>query len=156
MIDLTVKSIDGADVPLSKYDGQVRLIVNVASKCGNTPQYEALESLYEQYKDKGFTVLGFPANNFGEQEPGTDTEIAEFCSLTYGVQFPMFSKISVAGDDKHPLYEYLTSQPEPVGGEVGWNFQKYLVDREGNVVKRFGPRKPPLDPDVTSAIESLL
>lgn len=156
MLDLTMKRIDGSEQALSDYDGQVRLVVNVASKCGNTPQYEALEQLYEQYKDRGFTILAFPANNFGNQEPGTDEEIAEFCSTTYGVQFPLFSKISVTGDDQHPLYEYLTSQPEPVGGEVGWNFQKYLVDREGNVVRRFGPRKPPLDPDVTSAIEALL
>ena len=156
MIDLTMKDIEGKDVPLTEFDGKVRLIVNVASKCGNTPQYEALEALYEQYKDKGFTILGFPANNFGGQEPGTDEEIAQFCTLTYGVQFPMFSKISVAGEDKHPLYEYLTSQPEPFGGEIGWNFQKFLVDREGKVVRRFGSKKPPLDPDVTSAIESLL
>lgn len=156
MIDLNMKRIDGAEQALSEYDGQVRLIVNVASKCGNTPQYEALEQLYEQYRDRGFTILAFPANNFGGQEPGTDEEIAEFCSTTYGVQFPLFSKISVTGDDIHPLYQYLTTQPEPVGGDVGWNFQKYLVDRQGNVVRRFGPRKPPLDPDVTSAIEALL
>lgn len=156
MIDLTMERLDGSAEPLSAYDGKVRLLVNVASRCGMTPQYEALERLHETYGERGFTVLGFPANNFGGQEPGTNEEIAAFCSATYGVQFPMFGKISVKGEDIHPLYEYLTSLPEPVGGEVQWNFQKYLVDRDGNVVARFSPRTPPDDPELLSTLESLL
>lgn len=156
MIDLTMERLDGSEEPLSTYEGKVRLLVNVASKCGLTPQYEALERLHETYGERGFTVLGFPANNFGGQEPGTHEEIAEFCSATYGVKFPMFSKISVKGDDIHPLYEYLTTLPEPLGGEVQWNFQKYLVDRQGKVVHRFGPRTTPDDPEVIAAIEALL
>jgi len=156
MLDLTMKRLDGSEQALSEYQGKVLLLVNVASKCGLTPQYEALENLYEQYAERGFAVLGFPANDFRGQEPGTDEEIAEFCSATYGVKFPMFSKIAVTGDEKHPLYEYLTTLPEPVGGEVTWNFQKYLVDREGNVVKMFSPRMTPDDPEVVTSIESLL
>ncbi|MCK9485666.1 MAG: glutathione peroxidase [Dehalococcoidia bacterium] len=156
VIDLTMERLDGSEEPLSTYEGKVRLLVNVASKCGLTPQYEALERLHETYGERGFTVLGFPANNFGGQEPGTHEEIAEFCSATYGVQFPMFGKISVKGDDIHPLYEYLTTLPEPLGGEVQWNFQKYLVDREGNVVGRYSPRMTPDDPELVAAIEALL
>ncbi len=156
MIDLVMERLDGSEEALSAYDGKVRLLVNVASKCGLTPQYEGLERLHETYGERGFTVIGFPANNFGGQEPGTHEEIAEFCSATYGVQFPMFGKISVKGDDIHPLYQYLTTLPEPVGGEVQWNFQKYLVDRDGNVVARFSPRTTPEDPELVSAIEALL
>lgn len=156
MIDLTMKRLDGGEQALSEYQGKVLLLVNVASKCGLTPQYEALETLHETYGERGFSVIGFPANDFRGQEPGTDEEIAEFCSATYGVQFPMFSKVVVTGEEKHPLYQYLTTLPEPVGGEVTWNFQKYLVDREGNVVKMFSPRTTPDDPEVVGAIESLL
>lgn len=156
MYDLTMQRIDGAEQPLSDYQGQVLLLVNVASKCGNTPQYEGLERLYEAYRERGLTVLGFPANEFGGQEPGTDKEIQEFCSATYGVQFPMFSKIVVKGEGIHPLYERLTSMPEPIGGEVRWNFQKYLVDREGNVVQKFHPKMQPDDPELVAAIEALL
>jgi glutathione peroxidase len=156
VIDLTMKRLDGGEQALSEYQGKVLLLVNVASKCGLTPQYEALETLHETYGERGFSVIGFPANDFRGQEPGTDEEIAEFCSATYGVQFPMFSKVVVTGEEKHPLYQYLTTLPEPVGGEVTWNFQKYLVDREGNVVKMFSPRITPDDPEVVGAIESLL
>lgn len=156
MYDLTMQRIDGAEQPLSDYQGQVLLLVNVASKCGNTPQYEGLERLYEAYRERGLAVLGFPANEFGGQEPGTDEEIQEFCSATYGVQFPMFSKIVVKGEGIHPLYERLTSMPEPIGGEVRWNFQKYLVDREGNVVQKFHPKMQPDDPELVAAIEGLL
>lgn len=156
MFNLTMQRLDGSEQPLADYQGKVLLLVNVASKCGFTPQYEGLERLHETYRERGFSVLGFPANDFKGQEPGTDEEIAEFCSATYGVQFPMFSKIAVTGEEKHPLYQYLTSQPEPVGGEVSWNFQKYLVDREGNVVKMFGPRVTPEDPSVVESITALL
>jgi glutathione peroxidase len=156
MFDLTMKRLDGSEQALADYQGKVLLLVNVASKCGFTPQYEALETLHETYGQRGFSVIGFPANDFKGQEPGTDEEIAEFCSATYGVQFPMFSKIEVTGEQKHPLYQYLTTQPEPVGGEVAWNFQKYLVDRDGNVVKMFGPRVTPDHPSVVESIEALL
>lgn len=156
MYDLTMQRIDGMEQPLSDYQGQVLLLVNVASKCGNTPQYEGLERLYEAYRERGLAVLGFPANEFGGQEPGTDEEIQEFCSATYGVQFPMFSKIVVKGEGIHPLYERLTSMPEPIGGEVRWNFQKYLVDRHGNVVQKFHPKMQPDDPELVAAIEALL
>jgi glutathione peroxidase len=131
-------------------------MVNVASRCGLTPQYKGLQALYEHYEGAGLKVLGFPANNFMGQEPGTDDEIAQFCDMNYGVTFPVFSKISVKGDDIHPLYSELTSMPEPIGGEVLWNFQKYLVDREGNVVAKFGPRTEPEDPELVSKIEELL
>jgi glutathione peroxidase len=130
--------------------------VNVASRCGLTPQYTGLQSLYEKYQGQGFEILGFPANNFMGQEPGTDEEIAEFCSMNYGVTFPVFSKISVKGDDIHPLYQEITTSPEPVGGDILWNFQKYLVDREGNLVAKIGPQTTPEDPTVTSQIEALL
>ena len=156
MYDLTMKRIDGSEQSLGDYRGQVLLLVNVASRCGNTPQYAALERLYETYRERGFAVLGFPANEFGGQEPGTDEEIQEFCTTTYGVQFPMFSKIIVKGEGIHPLYERLTGLPEPLGGEVRWNFQKYLVDREGNVVQKFHHRAQPDDPEVVAAIEALL
>jgi glutathione peroxidase len=156
VFDLIMKRLDGTEQPLSDYRGQVLLLVNVASRCGFTPQYAGLERLYETYRDRGFQVLGFPANNFGAQEPGTDSEIAEFCSDTYGVTFPMFSKISVGGDDIHPLYQHLTTQPEPIGGDVRWNFFKYLVDREGNVVERFSTRVEPEAPELIAAIEAHL
>lgn len=148
--------IDGTPQPLSDYRGRVLLLVNVASKCGNTPQYEGLESLYEKYRDRGFAVLGFPSNDFGDQEPGTDAEIASFCRSTYGVRFPMFSKIRVTGEDAHPLYRAITSLPEPIGGPVKWNFQKYLVDRSGRVVARYSPRTQPDDPALVARIETLL
>jgi glutathione peroxidase len=128
--DFTMKTIDGKEKPLADYRGKVLLVVNVASKCGHTPQYKGLEALYEKYGKKGFMILGFPANNFLWQEPGTDSEIQQFCTLKYNVTFDMFSKISVKGDDQHPLYQYLTKE-SPFPGKVKWNFQKYLIDREG-------------------------
>lgn len=151
----TVRTIDGEDRSLSAYKGKVLLIVNVASKCGYTRQYEGLEKLYDQYKDRGFMVLGFPANNFLWQEPGTDAEIKEFCSATYGVSFDMFSKISVKGSDQHPLYTYLT-EGSPAKGAVKWNFQKYLVDRHGNVVAKFAPAVEPLDEELVKKVEAAL
>jgi len=155
LYSFTMKTIDGKDKPLSDYKGKVLLIVNVASKCGHTPQYKGLQSLYETYKDKGFVILGFPANNFLWQEPGTDGEIKNFCTLNYGVTFEMFSKISVKGKDQHPLYQYLT-EDSPVPGVVKWNFQKYLVDRNGNVVEKFAPGIKPEEKEVIDKIEQLL
>lgn len=143
--DFKVKTIDGKETTLEQYKGKVMLIVNVASKCGFTPQYDGLEALYEKYKDKGLVVLGFPCNQFGSQEPGTEAEIQNFCRVNYGVSFPMFSKINVNGDDTHPLYVYLKSeQPGILGSEgIKWNFTKFLVDRSGKVVDRFGSSTSP-------------
>ena len=156
--DFTLKDNRGKDVNLGQYRGRVLLLVNVASKCGYTPQYEGLQKLYERYKDRGFVVLGFPANNFGGQEPGTDEEIREFCRLNYGVTFPLFSKISVKGEDQHPLFRHLTEKatnPE-FGGEIKWNFNKFLVGRDGRVVARFEPGDKPEDEKVTRAVEEAL
>ncbi len=153
--DFTMKTIDGTDRPLSTYKGKVLLIVNVASKCGYTPQYEGLQALYEKYKDRGLMVLGFPSNNFGFQEPGAESEIKEFCSTTYGVSFDMFSKIEVKGNDQHPLYQYITSQPS-VEGPVTWNFQKYLVNRKGELKSKFLSKIEPQDPELTNSLEQLL
>lgn len=157
-LEFTMKSIDGDDVDLSTYKGDVLLIVNVASKCGLTPQYEQLEDVYTKYKGKGLKVLGFPANEFGKQEPGSDAEIKEFCTSKFNVDFPMFSKIVVKGDGIHPLYAFLTAQAtEPEGaGDIQWNFEKFLVDRDGKVVKRFSPRVKPDAPEVIEAIEGEL
>jgi glutathione peroxidase len=156
MLDFTMKRIDGSDQPLGEYRGKVVLMVNVASKCGLTPQYKGLQALYEKYRGQGLEILGFPANNFMGQEPGTDDEIAAFCDTNYHVTFPLFSKISVKGDDMHPLYRALTSSPEPLGGDVQWNFQKYLVDRDGNAVAKFLPLTTPEDLAFVEAIEKLL
>jgi glutathione peroxidase len=155
---LTMKSIEGTDVALSSYNGKVLLLVNVASKCGYTPQYKDLEALYRKYKDRGLVILGFPANNFAWQEPGTDAEIKTFCTTTYDVTFPMFSKISVKGKDQHPLYRYLTSESTnpTFAGDVKWNFTKYLVDRKGNIVGKFGSSVKPLSDELVGAIESAL
>jgi glutathione peroxidase len=170
---IPLKAIDGADVSLGDYQGDVLLVVNVASKCGLTPQYAALEAVHERFRDQGFTVLGFPANDFAGQEPGTNEEISEFCSTTYGVQFPLFSKIVVTGEDKHPLYAELTSAVPSAEGdkasfrdrlkgfgmtpteepEVLWNFEKFLVSRDGEVIARFAPDVTPDDERITSAIE---
>ncbi len=155
-LDTTMKRLDGGEQNLADYRGKVVLRVNVASKCGLTPQYDGLEALYRTYKDKGLVVLGFPANDFAGQEPGTDKDIADFCRSTYGVEFPMFSKITVKGDAMHPLYKELTSQPAPIGGEVKWNFQKYLLDRKGNVVAKFEPQVKPDDPALVKKVEELL
>jgi glutathione peroxidase len=150
--DFTPKSIDGAPAPLSAYKGKAALIVNVASKCGYTPQYGGLESLYEKYKEKGLVLLGFPANNFGAQEPGSDAEIKTFCSTRYNVTFPMFSKISVAGGDKDPLYQYLTSS----AGDVKWNFTKFLVGKDGKVIRKFDSAVAPDAAELIAAIEAAL
>jgi glutathione peroxidase len=155
LYSFSMKTIDGKDKPLSEYKGKVLLIVNVASKCGNTPQYKGLELIYEKYKDRGFVVLGFPANNFLWQEPGTNDEIKQFCTLNYNVTFDMFSKISVKGSDQDSLYQYLTKD-SPVPGAVTWNFQKYLVDRRGNVVEKFAPKTKPEEKEVIDKIEQLL
>ena len=156
VLDYEMQSIDGKPVKLEKYEGKVILMVNVASKCGLTPQYKGLEALYDKHKEDGLVVLGFPANNFGNQEPGTDEQIAEFCTLNYGVSFPMMSKISVKGKDAHPLYKQLAAQPEPVGGEPQWNFDKFLINRKGEVVVRHGPRVTPEDPALNEDIKRLL
>jgi len=155
LYDFTMDDIDGKPVNLAQYKGKVLLVVNTASFCGNTPQYTDLESVYEQYRDKGFEVLAFPANNFGQQEPGTNAEIKGFCLTKYSVSFPLFSKISVKGDDKHPLYRYLTEQ-SPFPGEVEWNFQKYLIDRSGKVVARYHHRTKPSAPDIVQDVERVL
>ena len=156
--DFTMKTIDGKEVSLGRYRGKVLLVVNVASKCGNTPQYAELETLYEKYGKEGFMILGFPANNFLGQEPGTDAEIKSFCTMNYGVKFDLFSKISVKGSDQHPLYGYLTSaeaNPE-TEGSVTWNFQKYLVGKDGKVLAKFAPKTKPLSDEVTAAVEKAL
>ncbi len=156
--EFTMKDIDGNNVKLDKYQGNVLLIVNTASKCGYTPQYEGLQKIYDKYKAQGFYVLGFPANNFMGQEPGTESEIKEFCSSKYKVTFPMFAKISVKGEDQHPLYNYLTNpQTNPnSAGEVSWNFNKFLIDRQGSIVARFGSKETPESEALTQAIEKFL
>jgi glutathione peroxidase len=156
--DFTMKSIDGQPVSLKSYSGKVVMLVNVASKCGFTPQYAALEALYEKYKDRGFVIVGIPANNFGSQEPGTNEEIKKFCSNKYNVTFPMMSKVSVLGDDKTPLYQFLTdkSKDPQFGGDIQWNFTKFLFDRNGNAVARFEPKVTPDSPEVQTAVESAL
>ena len=156
--EFTLSSIDGQPAPLAAYKGKVLLLVNVASKCGFTPQYTALEALYEKYKDQGLVVIGFPANNFMAQEPGTNEEIKTFCSTKYNVKFPLYAKISVKGEDKAPLYQFLTdagANPK-TGGEIKWNFTKFLVDRDGKVVARFESAVKPDSPEVIAAIEKAL
>jgi glutathione peroxidase len=158
VLDFTVKDIDGKDVNLADYKGKAVLIVNVASKCGFTPQYTGLEKLYETYKDKGFVIIGFPANNFKSQEPGSDAQIKEFCTNKYNVTFPIMSKISVKGDDKAPIYHYVT-EPATAGefaGEITWNFNKFLVDRHGNLMARFASPTKPEDPQLVAAVEKAL
>ncbi len=158
VLGFTVKKNDGTPVKLDHYRGNVLMIVNTASKCGYTPQYEGLEKLYQKYKERGLRILAFPANNFGAQEPGTDAEIKNFCTTKYNVSFDLFSKISVKGDDKAPLYRYLTEQEKEtaLNGDIKWNFQKFLVDRQGHVVARFESADEPLSPKVTEAVEKLL
>jgi glutathione peroxidase len=156
--NFALKNIDGKEVSLSQYRGKALLLVNVASQCGYTPQYEGLQKIYAKYKDQGLMVLGFPANNFGAQEPGTDQEIKTFCSTRYNVTFPMFSKISVKGPDKHPLYQYLTdaaTNPK-FGGEIKWNFNKFLIDKQGNIAGRFDSKDAPESETVVTAIEKVL
>ncbi len=156
--DFTMKDIDGQEVSLADFRGKVLLVVNVASKCGFTGQYAGLEKLYQTYADRGLVVLGFPANNFLGQEPGTEAEIKNFCTLTYGVTFPMFSKISVKGKTIHPLYVFLTAKetdPEFAGG-ITWNFNKFLIGRDGKILGRFGSRTAPEDSDLVAAVERAL
>jgi glutathione peroxidase len=153
-----MKSLKGEKIDLADYRGKVVMIVNTASYCGNTPQYGDLEQLWKKYGEKGFVVLGFPANEFGKQEPGSDAEIAEFCTKNYRVSFPMFSKIVVKGEDKAPLYEYLTSKKTNPkhGGEITWNFEKFLIGRDGKVAARFNPRMKPQTDQIVKAIETEL
>ncbi len=155
--EFKVKDIQDKEVDLSAYKGKVLLIVNVASKCGATPQYDPLQAIHAKYADKGLVVMGFPANNFGGQEPGSDAEIAEFCTSKYSVEFPMFSKVSVKGEDKAPLFAYLTTAANPdKQGDIGWNFEKFLVGKDGKLLHRFGTRTKPDSDEVVAAIEKAL
>ena len=156
--DLDLTSLAGEPAPLSAYRGQVVLAVNVASRCGLTPQYEGLERVHERYADRGFAVLGFPCNQFMGQEPGGPEEIAQFCSTTYGVTFPLFEKIEVNGDDRHPHYAQLTASPDAEGytGDIRWNFEKFIVGADGSVVARFGPQVEPESAALIEAIEGAL
>jgi glutathione peroxidase len=156
--EFSMKSLDGKQVPLANFKGKVMLVVNVASQCGYTYQYEGLQALYVKYKDRGLILTGFPANNFGAQEPGTDAEIGAFCRSKFGVTFPMFSKISVKGADQAPLYRFLTDQKAnpKTGGEIQWNFTKFLVDRNGKVIQRFEPEVEPLSKEIEAAVEAAL
>jgi len=155
---IPVRRLSGEDTTLAEHAGKALLIVNVASKCGLTPQYTGLEQLHERLEGRGFAVLGFPCNQFGGQEPGTSEEIAEFCSTTYGVTFPLYAKIEVNGDGRHPLYDELTAVPDGKGeaGDIMWNFEKFLVSPDGVIVGRFRPRTVPEDPDLLAAIEDVL
>jgi len=158
VLSFTMESLEGKQVPLSKYQGKVIMIVNTASKCGNTPQYETLEKLHEKYADKGLAILGFPANDFKQQEPGTNEEIAAFCQKNYGVKFDMFSKIVVKGEGQAPLYKFLTS-PETnpkFPGEITWNFEKFLIGKDGQIAARFKPKTKPDSEEVIEAIETEL
>jgi len=156
--DIDATNIDGAKVNLGKYKNKVLLFVNTASQCGYTPQYKGLQAIYDKYKERGFVVLGFPTNNFGGQEPGTDKEIKEFCTLRYKVTFPMFAKISVKGKDKHPLYKYLTSEESnpKFAGEITWNFNKFLANDKGKIIARFSSKETPESKEVTDAIEKAI
>jgi glutathione peroxidase len=154
--DVPLKDIDGNSTTLKPYEGKVLLIVNVASRCGYTPQYAALEALYSKYKGQGLVVLGFPCNQFNGQEPGTDAEIKQFCSSKYGVTFPLFDKIEVNGDNRHPLYVLLAGKNSPVAGNIRWNFTKFLIDRHGNILKRFESKVKPDSAEVTAAVEAAL
>jgi glutathione peroxidase len=156
--DFVVKDIDGKEVKLDQYRGKTLLLVNVASQCGYTPQYEGLQQLYSKYQNQGLVVLGFPANDFGAQEPGSDQEIKTFCTTRYKVTFPMFSKISVKGPNKHPLYKMLTEQNTnpKFAGDIKWNFSKFLIDKNGSVVARFEPEDKPESDKVVKAVEQAL
>lgn len=154
--DLTAIDIDNQTKNLQEYEGKVVLVVNVASKCGFTGQYENLESLYQSYKDKGLVVLGFPCNQFGSQEPGTSEDIKSFCSLNYGVTFPMFEKVEVNGPNQHPLYAHLTGESSPFPGKIKWNFSKFLIGRDGEILARYGSMTNPESSKITDAIEAAL
>ncbi|MET0613360.1 glutathione peroxidase [Pseudomonas caspiana] len=154
--DIKLKDLDGQELSLATFKGRVVLVVNVASKCGLTPQYAALESLYQKYKDQGFSVLGLPCNQFAGQEPGTEQEIQDFCSLNYGVTFPLSTKLDVNGHDRHQLYRLLAGEGAEFPGDITWNFEKFLVGKNGAVLARFSPRTAPDDPAVILAIEKAL
>jgi glutathione peroxidase len=154
--DIPLKDIAGKDTTLAAYKGQVLLIVNVASHCGFTPQYKGLEAIYKKYSDQGFTVLGFPCNQFGAQEPGTDAEIVQFCTSKYNVTFPLFDKIEVNGPKRHPLYALLAGPDSPFPGDITWNFNKFLIGKDGKILKRFDSKATPESPEVTQAIASAL
>jgi glutathione peroxidase len=154
--DIAVKDIDGKDTTLNAYKGKVILIVNVASKCGFTPQYKNLEAVYEKYKEQDFVILGFPCNQFGSQEPGTDTEIKQFCTSKYFITFPLFDKIEVNGANRHPLYVALAGDSSPFPGNITWNFNKFLISRDGKILKRFDSKITPDSPEATAAIEAAL
>ncbi|WP_127579249.1 glutathione peroxidase [Paenibacillus koleovorans] len=156
LFDVPVNDAKGQSGTLSAYKGEVLLIVNVASQCGLTPQYAGLEALYRKYKDRGFRILAFPSNDFAGQEPGTMEEIMEFCSLNYDVTFPLFEKVHAIGDERHPLYTWLTTHSDRPEEPVMWNFEKFLIDREGNISVRFGPKVTPEDESLVSATEKLL
>jgi len=153
--DFTMDDIDGKPRQLREFEGKVVMIVNTASFCGNTPQYADLQTLFERYREQGFTILAFPANDFAKQEPGNNKEIAEFCYTKYSLEFPLFSKITVVGDQKHPLYRYLTEHTS-FQGEITWNFQKFLVNRQGQVIARYAPKQQPLTPQIVEDIEKAL
>ncbi|OUM26269.1 glutathione peroxidase [Pseudomonas putida] len=154
--DLKLDALNGGELPLAPFKGQVVLVVNVASKCGLTPQYKALENLYQVYKDKGFNVLGLPCNQFAGQEPGSEKEIQDFCSLNYGVSFPLGGKLEVNGPQRHSLYRLLAGEGAEFPGDISWNFEKFLVGKDGRVLARFSPRTAPDDPAVVQAIEKAL
>lgn len=156
LLDIPLKDIDGKEATLAAYKGKVLLIVNVASKCGLTRQYQGLEALYQKYKDKGLVICGFPCNQFGGQEPGTNEEIKQFCSLKYNVSFPMFDKLEVNGANRHPLYVELAGQGSPFPGDIKWNFTKFLVGKEGKLMQRFEPRTAPDAPELVAALEAAL
>lgn len=156
LADIPLKDINGKDTSLKAYKGQVLLIVNVASKCGYTPQYKSLETTYRKYKDQGFAVLGFPCNQFGGQEPGTNEEIKSFCSSKYDVTFPLFDKLNVKGAEQHPLYAALSGKDSPYPGDVKWNFGKFLVGRDGKIIKRWDSKAAPDGDEITKAIEAAL
>ena len=156
LYDIPLKDVDGKNTTLKAYEGKVLLVVNVASKCGLTPQYSGLENIYLKYKDKGVVVLGFPCNDFAGQEPGTNEEIKRFCTTTYQVTFPLFDKLHVKGPEQHPLYSALTGKNSNFPGDVKWNFGKFLIGRDGKILKRFEPRTTPDAPEVIAAIEAAL
>lgn len=156
VLDYEMETIDGEKIKLDTFKGKVIMMVNTASKCGLTPQYEGLEAMYRAHEKDGLVIIGFPANNFMGQEPGTNDEIATFCSTKYDVTFPMMAKISVKGKDAHPLYQQLAAQPDPVGGKPSWNFDKFIVNRQGEVVARYGPRTKPEDKELVGTVKELL